>query len=299
MYPKTLHIGDKVAIVSPSGRIDRDLIDATKQTLESWGLKVVSGKFAYNEYGRFAGTDEERFSDLQWALDNEDISAVICSRGGYGLIRLAGEISLKGFVQNPKWVVGFSDITVLHALLGQTGIASIHGPMCSHFFHEGEDESVNVLKTIFFGNLPAYHLPLHPLNKEGKSKGILRGGNLSLLSVLRGTPYDIIPENTILFLEDIGEQPYRIERMMYNLYLGGILEKLSGLIIGQFTDYNEDLSLGKSVYESIADMVSGYNYPVCFDFPTGHVKQNYPMICGAPVELTVGKNNVTCIFTKD
>lgn len=290
LFPPYLQKGDKVMIISPSGKIDKNFLAGARKCLESWGLKVVMGKHAGGSSGRFAGTIRQRVSDLQKAMDDEKVKAIFCSRGGYGAIHLIDKIDFSVFKEQPKWLLGYSDITLLHALFQQNGYASIHSLMARHLSVEPEDDAcAQALRSILFGELPQYHFEGHKLNKKGTASGILRGGNLSVLYGLRGTKYDIPPEDTILFLEDIGERPYHIDRMMNNLKLGGVLEKLSGLVIGQFTEYEEDVSLGKEVYEMISDIVKEYDYPVSFNFPVGHIRENYPMICGSKVELNVTK----------
>lgn len=289
-YPPYLQKGDKVMIISPSGKIDKGFLAGAKRCLESWGLKVVMAAHAGSSSGRFAGTVKQRTSDIQKALDNEKIKAVFCSRGGYGAIHLIDKIDFTAFKEHPKWLLGYSDITLLHELFQYNGYVSIHSLMARHLSVEPEDDPCKqTLKNLLFGELPQYHFEGHKLNKKGSANGVLRGGNLSVIHGLRGTRYDIPAEGTILFLEDIGERPYHIDRMMNNLKLGGILENISGLIVGQFTEYEEDASLGKEVYEMISDIVKEYEYPVCFNFPVGHVRENYPMICGSNVELNVTK----------
>ena len=215
----------------------------------------------------------------------------------HGAVHLVDKIDFTAFREHPKWLLGFSDITALHNLFQKNGYASLHSLMARHLSVEPEeDPCVAYLKDILFGNLPIYTCEKHKLNRQGTAEGILRGGNMAVAYGLRGTPYDIPAEGTILFLEDVSERPHAIERMMYNLKLGGVLEKLSGLIIGQFTEYEEDCSLGKELYPALADLVKEYDYPVCFNFPVGHVTHNLPLINGAKVELTVGKKNVELKF---
>ncbi len=297
ILPPFLKEGDQVAIVSPSSKIDKMLLKGARKRLESWGLKVVIGKNAGNSHGKFAGTTHQCLSDLQEALDHEDIRAILCSRGGYGAIHLVAGLDFTRFRQHPKWVIGFSDITVLHNLIQHHGIASLHSPMARHLtMLPADDPCTQYLQQILFGQLPAYSCPKHKLNRPGTARGILRGGNMSVFYGLRGTPFDIPAEGTILFIEDVSERPHCIERMMYNLKLGGVLERLSGLIIGQFTEYEEDHSLGKDVYGALADLVKEYDYPVCFDFPVGHVDYNLPLLNGAQVELSVGKKTTDLNF---
>lgn len=289
-HPASLKEGDKVIIISPSGKIDKAFLKGARKRLESWGLKVVMGKHAGSSSGRFAGTAKQRLADLQHAMDDENIKAIICSRGGYGAIHLIDKIDFTAFRKHPKWLLGYSDVTLLHNLFQYNGFASVHSLMARHLAVEPEDDPcTQAYKQILFGDLPSYQCEPHKLNRKGKATGILRGGNLSVLYGLRGTKFDFPAENTILFLEDIGERPYHVDRMITNLKLGGVLDKLSGLIIGQFTEYEEDKSLGKEVYELISDLVKEYEYPVCFNFPVGHVSLNYPLICGSEVELNVTK----------
>lgn len=295
--PPFLNIGDLVTIVSPSGKIDSDFIKGAKKRLESWGLKVNIAKHAGSEHGRFAGSTKQRLGDLQDALDCKNTKAILCSRGGYGAIHLIDKLNFEKFAANPKWLLGYSDITLLHALIQQKGYCSIHSLMARHLAVEDKEDANSLhLKNMLFGQLPTYHTPKHKLNRKGTCEGILRGGNLSVLYGLRGTPYDLKPKGTILFIEDIGERPYHIDRMMNNLKLGGVLENLSGLIVGQFTEYEEDRSIGKEVYDMIAEMAAPYGYPVCFNFPVGHITNNAPLICGANVELTIGNDGGTLAF---
>ncbi|MEG1685001.1 MAG: LD-carboxypeptidase [Bacteroides sp.] len=299
IFPPYLVEGDKIAIISPAGKIDKTFLKGAKERLESWGLKVVMGKHAAGECGRFSGTIHQRISDFQKAMDDESVKAIFCSRGGYGSIHLIDKLNFSIFKEHPKWLIGYSDITLLHELFQANGFASIHSLMARHLTVEAkEDACALALNNMLMGELPTYHCPNHKSNKTGISNGILRGGNLSVLYGLRGTPYDFPAEGTILFIEDIGERPYHIDRMMHNLKLGGILEKLSGLIVGQFTEYEEDVSFGKEVQQIITDAVKEYNYPVCFDFPVGHTPLNNPLICGAEVELNVGKKDVELRFIK-
>ena len=297
IFPSFLKEGDKVAIVSPSGKIDKKLLRGTGKEIESWGLEVVTGKCAGKSFASYAGTIKQRLTDFQWAMDKEDIKAIICSRGGYGAVHLLEKLDFTEFRKHPKWLIGFSDISALHSLFQSEGYASIHGLMGRHLCIEPKNDPCKLhLKDMLFGKLPDYECPTHKLNKKGTVRGILRGGNMAVLYGLRGTPYDIPPTDTILFLEDIGERPHALERMMYNLKLSGVLENLSGLIFGQFTEFEEDKSLGKELYGAFADIIKEYDIPVCYNFPVGHVTHNVPLICGAEVEFTVGKKSVKLNF---
>lgn len=295
--PPYLCEGDKVVIVSPSSKIDIQFINGARRRLESWGLNVTLGKYVKSGTGQFAGKTKQRLADFQAALNDKEIKAILCSRGGYGAVHLVDQLDFTGFCEHPKWLIGFSDITALHNLFQYNGFASLHAPMARHLTVEPEDDPSTLhLKEMLFGNLPTYSVKKHELNQYGTARGVLRGGNLSVFNGLRGTPYDIPAEGTILFMEDISERPHAIERMMYNLKLGGVLERLSGLIIGQFTEYEEDKSLGKELYKALFDLVKEYDFPICFNFPVGHVTYNLPLMEGAEVELSVGKKKVELSF---
>ncbi len=297
IFPPYLREGDKIAIISPSGKIDKKFLKGACEHLSSWGLQPVLSKHAGSAHGLYAGTVRQRHRDLQKAMDDEEIKAIFCSRGGYGVVHILDLIDFTRFREHPKWLMGYSDITALHNLYQSQGFASLHTPMARHLTIEKKDDpSTLYLKQILFGELPEYSCKAHRLNHTGKASGILRGGNLAVFYGLRGTPMDIPAKGTILFIEDIGERPHAVERMLYNLKLGGVLDQLSGLIIGQFTEYEEDKSLGKELYGALADLLKGYHYPICFNFPVGHVKDNYPLINGALVELEVGKKEVQLRF---
>lgn len=286
--PSFLQPDDQIRIVTPSGKIDPTFVDGAADTLFRWGFNPVSGQYAKGVYGRYGGTVDERLSDLYNAFHNPEVKAILCSRGGYGVMQLLAKLSPETIINNPKWVIGYSDITAMHAFMQTNGLMSIHAPMARHLAEEN-DFSAQTLQKILTGDIPEYAFEAHPLNREGSCHGILRGGNLSVLMGLRGTPYDFDPRGTILFLEDIGEQPYHVERMLINLKLGGVFDHLSGLIIGQFTDYEEDELMMKSLHQMIADLVNEYDFPVAFNFPVGHVAENWPLICGAQVELKIDK----------
>jgi muramoyltetrapeptide carboxypeptidase len=297
IIPSALREGDRVTILSPSGKIDHSFLIGARKRLASWGLNAKLSLHAGMSNGWYAGTKKHRLSDLQRAMDDEQVRAIFCSRGGYGAVHLIEELDFTRFSEHPKWLIGFSDITALHNLFQSKGFASLHAPMARHLTVEPADDPATVsLHDILFGRLPCYAVPKHKLNRYGTVQGTLRGGNLAVLYGLRGTPYDIPPEGTILFLEDVGERPHSIERMFYNLKLGGVLEKLSGLIIGQFTEFDENMSLGKELYAAIAELLKGYDYPVCFNFPVGHVTNNLPLINGAQVTLDVTGKKVTLDF---
>lgn len=297
-FPPSLRVGDCVAIVSPSGKISNQWVQGASWLLRSWGLQPLSMPHVLAEHGRYAGTVDQRLVDLQAALDNPQIKGILCSRGGYGVVHLLNRLDFAGFRQSPKWVMGFSDITALHNRIQYEGFASLHTPMARHLTEEGpDDRSTLYLKDLLFGHKPRYVWEPHALNRCGRVKGILRGGNLAVGYGLRATPYDWPMDNTVLFLEDVGERPHAVERMLYNLKLSGAFDRLKGLIIGRFTEYDDpDMALGKPLYEAIADVVAGYDFPVCYGFPVGHVKDNWPLIVGSEVGFSVSPTEVVLDF---
>lgn len=297
MTPPFLKPNDQIRIVSPSGSIESKYIVGAKKTLSSWGLNATEGKFARTKYGRFAGTEAQRIADLQEAFDDPSVNAILCSRGGYGVAQIIDKLDFSTFVESPKWLIGFSDITILHNAINNLGVASVHGIMAKHLTQFSPD-SIHVQKCreILFGQMPTYAVPKHRLNRVGKAQGKLIGGNLSVLIGLRGSQFDLDYKNNILFIEDIAERPYHIDRMMQNLRFGGVLAQLSGLVVGQFSDCEEDPLMKKSVARIIADAVSEYDYPVCFNFPAGHVDDNLPLIMGKIVQLEVTKSGAILVF---
>ncbi len=295
--PQFLKEGDLVVILSPASKIDKNLIAGAAQRLESWGLKVKVAPHAKGSSGHYAGSIKNRLADLQSAMDNPKVSAILCSRGGYGMVHLIDQLDFTEFFQYPKWVIGFSDITALHNTIQYHGFASLHAPMARHLAVEAEDDPCTLyLKQTLLGELPSYSCPTHKLSRKGTAEGVLRGGNLAVMYGLRGTKYDIPPAGSILFIEDIGERPHAVERMLYNLKLGGVFEQVSGVIIGQFTDFEEDKSLGKVLYGAIADLLKEYDFPVAFNFPVGHVTNNLPLINGAKVTLEVDSKEIKLSF---
>lgn len=302
-FPPYLSEGDRIVIVSPSSKIDRSFLKGARQRLESWGLEVVMARHADSSYASYAGTVTQRLEDLQQAMDDERAKAILCSRGGYGAVHLVDHLDFTRFTLHPKWLIGFSDITALHNTFQAHGFASLHAPMARHLTVEPADDPCTIaLHNVLFGQtntadgLFVRTCPAHRLNHKGLAQGVLRGGNLAVACGLRGTPYDIPPENTILFVEDVGERPHAIERMFHNLRLGGVLHKLSGLIIGQFTNYEEKKQLGKELYAVLADVLKPYDIPVCFGFPVGHTPQNVPLINGSAATLEIDSKSVRLCF---
>lgn len=293
MIPFFLRAGDSIRIVSPSGCIHPDFIDGATKLLSSWGLKVTEGKYARAEYGRFAGTQDERTVDLQQALDDPNIKAILCSRGGYGLAQIIDKIDFTSFAKSPKWLIGFSDITILHNAITQLGIASMHGIMTKYLTELPEEsDQIMSFKNLLFGTPSNFSIKPEAENRLGHAGGKLIGGNLSVMMGMRSTPFDLDFNNNILFIEDVGEKPYQIDRMMQSLRLSGVLKQISGLVVGQFSDYDEDPLMMQSVAEIILAAVSEYDYPVCFNFPVGHVDYNLSLVLGEQAELFVDSDQV-------
>jgi len=284
--PQLLKNGDTVAIVAPAGKIASVKVDAARNILESWDLQVVLGSNLFKDHHQYAATDDERLADLQNAMDDPEIKAVLFARGGYGVIRILDRIDFSGFRKSPKWLIGFSDITVFHShLYSQFGIMAIHGPMAAGLTDPISAES---LRNVLFGKPLHYEIESHPLNRNGKARGILVGGNLAILCSLIGTASEIGTKGKILFIEDVGEYLYRLDRMMWHLKRSGKLDGLKGLIVGGMTDMKDnDPPFGKSPYEIVAEAVKDYNYPVCFGFPAGHQTNNRALIIGKSAELVV------------
>jgi muramoyltetrapeptide carboxypeptidase len=296
--PPHLQPGDKIAIVAPGKAADADSIELATKVFRSWGLEVAQGKNLFNKHFQFSATDYERYIDLQEALDNTTLKAIICARGGYGTTRIVDQLDLSLFAKHPKWVVGFSDITVLLAKLSNAGFQAIHGIMPAMFASAGNQESLESLKKLLFGEPVGYKCNLHPLNRSGKAEGIITGGTLSLLCNSLGTPTETDTYNKILFLEDVGEYLYALDRMMIQLKRAGKLATLAGLIIGRFagTKDTKENPFGKTIEEIVAEAVAEYNYPVCYNFPVGHIAENMAIPCGSVVRLEVNEKGSTLTF---
>lgn len=295
-YPPFLMPGDKVAVVSPASIINPDYVKGAVDMLERWSLGVAVEPHCLGCAGAYSGSVDERLDDFRKALYDPQVKAILCSRGGYGAVHLLDGLA-DDIVRNPKWIIGFSDISALHALCVNRGLMSLHASMCKHLTEEPTgDRCTQYLRQILFGDIPQYREAPHPMNRCGEARGMLVGGNMAVLCGLIGTPYDIFRPGSVLFIEDIGEAPYKIERMLYQLKLAGRLASLSGLIVGRFTEYTENEGLGGTLYELIWHMVEEYDYPVCFDFPVGHVADNLPLIEGSEVNFSVSKQSVDLSF---
>ncbi len=293
--PAPLRDGDRIAIVSPSGPVDSALVYAAADTLRGQGYRVDIFPSALGKCGQYAASDSARLADLSAALTDSTVRAILCSRGGYGAVHLLDSLSALPLERDPKWLIGFSDISALHALLASRGIASIHGNMCKHIALGPDDEDNATFLAMLRGYRPAYEFAPDSLNHCGQASGRLLGGNLAVIAELINTPYDVIQPGTILFIEDVEEPIYKIERIMYQLRLSGVLPRLGGLIVGQFTGYRPNDSY-ETMERMIADMTAPYTYPVAFNVPIGHVDHNVPVIQSAEVTLTVTPKGTSLSF---
>ena len=293
--PPYLKKGDTIGIVCPSGTLTAKKAATCISTLEAWGYKVKIGKTLGTQHHYFSATDEARAADLQEMLDDKNVQAVLCGRGGYGMSRIIDLLDFKKFTKHPKWVIGFSDITLLHNHCTEVlKTASLHAPMAAAFNNgQSNNEWVLSLKNALQGKKANYKAAPHALNRIGKTKGKLVGGNLTLVAHAIGSVSSLKTKNTILFLEDIGEYKYNIDRMMLQLKRSGMLKNLAGLIVGGFTQTKDsDPAFGATAYEIIQAAVAEYNYPVCYDFPVSHDKENYALKHGIEYALEVTAKKV-------
>lgn len=299
--PPYLKKGDIVGITSPAGYITQESILPSIQQVESWGLKVKIGSSIGKRNFTFGGTDDERASDFQQLMDDPSVKAILCARGGYGSVRFIDRINWEKFRQSPKWIIGFSDITVIHSHLSRNyGIASIHSKMCNSFpddWSKAEPVQIDTILSIrdaLMGARMKYELPANDRNRKGEARGRLVGGNLKTLESLAASKSDIRTEGKILFVEDTGEYLYSIDRMFWNLKRTGKLDKLAGLVIGGFKIKTDDAGeeFGKNLYDIVLEKVNEFKYPVCFEFPVGHQKNNYALKCNVTHHLKVDSNTV-------
>ncbi len=291
-----LQPGDLIAVVAPAGKVTPDQLDPSVFWLEQRGYRVWKGEHLFGSCFQFSGTDEERTSDLQAALDHPDVRAIIFARGGYGTLRVVSKLDFGQFSLFPKWLAGFSDITILHNICSNLQIPSIHGAMLRGGIGEtgNPGESLSALLHALEGRKPHYDLNPHPLGRTGNVVAPVVGGNLSLLYSLLGTPLDIDMSGKILFIEETGEYLYHTDRMMLSLRLAGKLQDLKGLVVGQFSDVKDNPEpFGKEVEEIISEAVADYTFPVCFGFPAGHGAKNLPVVLGKKWELNVQKKGAS------
>ena len=293
--PPYLQPGDTIGLTCPAGYMPAERAQDCINTLHNWGYNVMVGKTLGSDSATyFSGTDEARADELQAMLDDDSISAILCGRGGYGISRFIDKIDFSRFRKKPKWIIGFSDVTVLlqHVFVNYA-IAGLHASMAGAFA-VAESPYVASIREALAGTKIRLEAPVHTLNRRGEAVGELVGGNLTLLTHLIGTPSDVKTKGRILFIEDVGELLYKIDRMMMQLKRGGKLDRLAALIVGGFSDLSDtDRPYGKTVYEIIREAVAEYDYPVCFDFPVSHTDINYALKLGIGYKLKVGKNRVT------
>ena len=296
LFPPYLKTGDTIGIVCPSGYMAAERILSCVHTLKSWGFRVKIGRTVGGDsLNYFSGTDAERLDDLQAMLDDDEISAILFGRGGYGLSRIIDQISFKKFKKSPKWVLGYSDITLLHAhIYANYEIATAHSPMAGAFADAAsEDLYINSVRDLLSGEKLNYTCDAHPFNRRGEAEGRLMGGNLTLLAHAVGGPSDFKTKGLILFIEDIGEYLYNMDRMLHQLKEAGKFQKPAALIIGSFIDMKDtERSFGQNAYEIIRDLLDEFGYPVCYGFPVGHVKENFALKCGADYKLKISRERV-------
>ena len=298
IFPRSIAPGDKVAILSPASIINPEYVDGACRWLRQRGYQPVVEPHTLGSGGSYSGTPAERLADFSAALADPDVRAVLCSRGGYGAVHLIPEFPVDEWLADPRWLIGFSDISALHAMLNSRGIVSVHASMCKALaLREADDADNSRLFSILEGARPAYGVDPHPFNRLGEASGCLRGGNLAVIADLIATPVSPFadPEGTILFIEDIAEPIYKVERILWQLRLMGFLDRVAGIIIGQFTDYRPDRNF-PDMYTMLDAALSGVTCPVAFNFPVGHVDHNLPLLSGAPATLSVTPALATLSF---
>jgi muramoyltetrapeptide carboxypeptidase len=288
--PSPLKPGSKVAIVAPARKVTALEMQPAIELLQSWGLEVVKGMYLFGDEDQYSGSDQQRWADFQMVLDDASIDAVIFARGGYGFVRIIDKLDFTKFMRHPKWLIGFSDVTVLHNHVNRNlKVETIHAPMAINIPNTPKAVLEN-LHQLLTGNKVSYQYPAHFFNRRGKASGELVGGNLSLIHTLAGTPSDLLTKGKILFLEDLDEYLYHIDRMMMNLKRSGKLQGLKALVIGGMTDMKDNaIPFGKSAEEIILDAVKEYDYPVAFGISSGHIERNEPLVMGRKMKLTVGE----------
>ena len=282
----------KIHIVAPAGAVNKTNVQKGIKHLKALGFVCAAGKSIFSKNGYLAGTDVNRLADMQTALDDSAAAAIWAARGGYGTTRIIDQIRWTKFLKKPFWLIGFSDITTLHIYLSNNNIPSIHGPMVAQACDDIHHESIRLVASILKNDLPEYLLQSTKYNRTGKTKAPVTGGNLTLICSTIGTATEIISDNKILFIEEVNEAAYHIDRMLVQLKRAGKLKKLKGLIVGHMTDISHEKEFGKSVFEIILDHTKEYTFPICFQFPAGHEAPNMPLILGMKSELIVEKTEV-------
>lgn len=284
--------------MSPSSHIIPERVDGAASVLQEWGYEPVICPHCKGHRGTYSGTVEERLADLLWAVGEPSVRAILCSRGGYGAVQLLPSLPTELIRRDPKWLIGFSDISALHAAWLRAGVASLHSSMAKLLAECGTaDPCSRLMLDVLQGRFPRYSIPAHPLNRHGQATGMIVGGNLAVLSALVSTPYDILKPGRILFIEDINEEIYKVERMLYTLFLNGTLARLSGLIVGKFTGHHSPDRNGDTMEQMIARMVAPFGYPVAMGFPIGHIDGNVPIVEGSHATLAVTAPGTTLQLT--
>lgn len=301
IQPPYLKAGDSVVIVAPSGILKNKEthIRLAKELLEGWGLKVKIGEHVFSKANHFAGTDDERATDLQLSLDNPNISAIWCARGGYGAVRVLDRLDFSQFKTHPKWLIGYSDITALHNQIHNEGIESIHAMMCTSMSEDMEDykATIETFKKALFGEKLSYSIDGNSNNKPGKALGQLVGGNLTLLQSMLGSKTSINTDDKIIFFEEIGEYKYHIDRMLQSLKRAGYFDNCKGLIVGEMSNIKKNTTeWGTSIEQLILDALNDYDFPILFGFPAGHEDDNRALILGRTIEMIVSKEKSTVNF---
>lgn len=299
IFPKSIKKGDKIAIISPAGSVEPTQLEKGIEMIKSKGFEPILGEHLYTKFSNgynYAGTEDQRLKDINWALNDSEISAVWASRGGYGCQHLLHGLNLKEFSKNPKWYIGYSDNTVIQSFLLKKGFASIHAQTIKTSSFGVTEESYDLIFDILKGKSPKYSLESNQFNKKGNIEGELIGGNLALIYALLGTKYSFDFKDKILFIEDIGENFYALDRMMMSLELAGVFTKIKGLIVGGMTNMGDEKdnkqyeeSFDEFANKLISDRISKYNFPAVFNFPNGHIKDNRPLIIGGEVSLKIGE----------
>ncbi|MBS1571833.1 MAG: LD-carboxypeptidase [Bacteroidetes bacterium] len=301
IFPKSLQKGDAIAIISPAGAVEYPQLENTISLIKQQGYLPILSKNALGKYENgynYSGSEKERLADINWAFNDTEIKAIWASRGGYGCQHLLKKIKLTHFQQNPKWYIGYSDNTVVQSFLLKKGYASIHGQTIKTSSFGVSEESYQKIFSILKGKKPSYSIAHHQFNKNGKTTGELVGGNLALLYALLGTHYSYNFKDKILFIEDIGENYYALDRMMMSLELAGVFRKIKGLIVGGMTNMgnekenpNYEESYDEKAYELIAQRLKNYNFPTLFGFPNGHIFDNRPLIIGGEILMNIESKN--------
>jgi muramoyltetrapeptide carboxypeptidase len=298
IIPSKLSEGDLIYITAPAKATDVGSVLFTKHYLEQKGFKVMLSQNCLGSFHYFSGTDEQRAADLQFGIDHPDVKAILCARGGYGCVRIVDQINWANMLREPRWLIGFSDITVFHHRLMNLGIQSIHGSMPLNF-EKNSPEALDTLLEIIQGRFPEINGPINTSNKLGTAKGTLIGGNLSIVYSLLGTDDQYSFDHTILFVEDLAEQLYHLDRMFYALKKSGALSKIKGLIIGGMTDLEDtDNPTGLTIEEIVCQHFPFSKIPICFQFPIGHFEDNRSVIIGSEVQLTVCEDGSKLSYLK-